>query len=94
MYYKLACFLCSARIPRTYVDEYFRNSFLSAGSDVSRVTFSYYWAYILYKKINEMVIDSQYKNGFVGFKWAQYTEIWYQHIISVLNYLLRDISFA
>ena len=89
MHYKLARIFCSARVLRTHVDEIFTNGFLSAGSDVSHVTFSYYLAYPLYKKIDEIVMHPQWQNMFADFKLAKNTEFWYQDIRSVLKYLLQ-----
>ena len=59
MDYNLAHFFCSARRPRTQVDEFFRKGFLSAQSDACGAIYSYYSGYTLYKKIDEMVIDPQ-----------------------------------
>ena len=94
MDYKLVRFFCSACVTRTHVDEFFRNSFPSIGSDASYVTFSYHSAYTLYKIIDEMVMDLQWKNLFVDFKLANNTDFWYRDIMSILKYLLRWKSFA
>ena len=94
MDYELARFFCSARVPRTHVDDFFHNDFLSAESDVSHATFSYHSAYSLYKKIEEMVMDPQWKNVFVDLKLAKNTEFWYRDIMSVLKYLLGWKSFT
>ena len=81
MDYKLARFYYSARVPRTHVDEFVCNGFLNAGSDASCATFFYHLAYTLYKKIDEMVMDPECKNGFVDFKLAKNTEFWYRDIM-------------
>ena len=94
MDYKLARCFCSARVPRNHVDEFFHNGFLSPRSEASRTIFSYYSAYTMYQKLDEMVMDLQCKNGFVDFKLAKNTEVWYQDIMSVLKYLLWPESFA
>ena len=85
MDYNLADFFCSERLLRTQVDEIFRKGFLSAQSDACHVIYSYHSVYILYKKIDEMVIDPQWKNGFVDFKLAKNTEFWYRDIMLVLK---------
>ena len=94
MDYKLACFSCPARVHRTHVDEFLRNGFLSAGSDASYTTFSYHSAYTMYQKVDEMVMDPQWKNVFVDFKLAKNTEFWYPDILSIRKYLLQWKSFA
>ena len=93
MDYNLAHFFCSACLQRTQVDEFFRKGFLSARSDACHAIYSYHSAYTLYKKIYEMVIDPQWKNGFVDFKVAKNTEFWYRDIMLVQKYLLRRKSF-
>ena len=92
MVYNLAHFFCSARQPRTQVDEFFCKGFLSTQSDACRAIYSYHSAYILYKRIDEMVIDPQWKNGCVDFKLVKNTEFWYRDIMLVLKYLLQRIS--
>ena len=94
MGYKLARFFCSARVPRTHIDEFVCNGFLTAGSDASRMTFSYHSGYTMYQKIDEIVIDRQWKNGFIDFRLAYNTEFWYRDIMSILKYLLWRKSFA
>ena len=94
MDYELASFFCSPRVPRTHVDESFRNGFLSAGLDASHMTFSYHSVYTMHQKINEMVMDPQWKFGFADFKLDKTTEFWYRDIMSILNYLLRRKLFA
>ena len=94
MDYKLARFFCLAHVPRTHLDEFFRNGFPSARSDASCTTLSYHAAYTMYQKIDEMVMDLQWKNGFVDFKLDKNTEFWYRDIMAVLKYLLWWKSFA
>ena len=92
--YKLTYFFCSARIPRTHVDEFYHNGFPSTGSDASRMTFFYHSAYTMYQKIDEMVMDPYWQNGFVDFQLVKNIEFWYGGIMSVLKYLLWRKSFA
>ena len=71
MDYNLAHFFCSTRLPRTQVDEFFHKGFLSAQSDACRAIYSYQSVYTLYKKIDEMVIDPQWRNGLWTLNWPR-----------------------
>ena len=71
MHYNLAHFFCSTRLPRTQVDEFFHKGFLSAQSDACRAIYSYQSVYTLYKKIDEMVIDPQWRNGLWTLNWPR-----------------------
>ena len=68
MDYKLARFFYSARVPRTSIKEFFLDGFLSAGMDSGCSVYSFHLPYRLYKKIDEMVCHSPWKNGFINFR--------------------------
>ena len=94
MEYKLAHFFGSPGVPKTHVDEFFRNGLISAGSDASLTTLLYHSAYYMYNKIEEMVMDPQCKNRVIDFKLAKNTEFWYWDIMFSLKCLLWGKSFA
>ena len=101
MDFKLARFFHSAHVPKARIDEFFRDGFLEGQSDapgsipvcVGSPGFSFRSSHTLYQKIDEMIIDPPWKNGFVDFRLAKNTEFWYRDILKVLKYLLRRKSF-
>lgn len=55
---------------------------------------SYWLAYGLHKRINEMAKDPKWNNGYVEFCLAKHTKFWYPNALACLNYLVRQKSYA
>jgi len=95
-------FFYSAHVPKARIDEFFKDGFLRAKTDTTGLPlapilyarFSFHSAYGLYQKLDNMMMDPAWKNGFVDFRLAKGTEFWYRDILQVLKYLLRRKSFA
>jgi len=69
--------------------------FVEQGTDArGGPRFSFHSSYGLYEKLDAMIIDPVWKNGFVDFRLAKKTEFWYWDILEVLKYLLRLKFFA
>ena len=92
--YKLARFFFAAYVPKTRIDEFFQDGFLTRTDANRSREFSYRSAHTLYKKIDEMSSDPLWRNGFVDFRLAKNTEFWYRDLMLVLKYLLWRKSFA
>ncbi|KAF8416221.1 hypothetical protein EV426DRAFT_541407 [Tirmania nivea] len=73
--FKLARFFYSSQVPKTRIDEFFKDDFFGQKTDTRRTPrFSFHSAYTLFQKIDEMIIDPPWKNGFVDFRLAKGTE--------------------
>ena len=102
LYFKLARFFYTVHVPKARIDECFKDGFLGWKSDTQRsplapmyrIRFSFRSAQGFYRKLNDMISDSAWKNGFVDFRLGKGTEFWYRDILQVLKYLLRRKSFA
>jgi len=93
--FKLARFFYTAQVPKTQINKFFMAGFVEQGTDVGGgPRFSFHYSYGLYKKLDAMIIDPVWKNGFVDFRLAKKTEFWYRDILEVLKYLLRLKFFA
>ena len=93
--FKLARFFYTAHVPKARIDEFFKEGFLAKKTDAQwRSTISFQSAHTLYRKIDDMITDPQWKNGFVDFRLAKNTEFWYRDILESLKYMLRRKSLA
>ncbi|KAF8415030.1 hypothetical protein EV426DRAFT_579132 [Tirmania nivea] len=98
--FKLARFLYETHVPKAQIDMFFKDGFLGQNiySEKSRtdanLRFSFRSASTLYQKIDQMITDPPWKNGFVDFNLAKNMEFWYRNILESLKYLLRRKSFA
>ena len=95
--YKLARFFFSAHVPKARIDDFFRDNFFGQQTDTAGSippTFSFRSSHTLYQRIDDMIVDPPWKNGFVNFRLVQNTEFWYRDILEVLKYLLRRKSFV
>jgi len=100
--FKLARSFYTAHVPKARINEFFKDGFLGAKTDAAGLPlapilptrFSFHSAYGLYQKLDDMMMDPAWKNGFVDFRLAKGTKFWYRDILQVLKYLLRWKSFA
>jgi len=73
--FKLARFFYAAQVPKARIDELFMASFVEQGTDAGGgPRFSFHSSYGLYKKLDTMIIDPVWKNGFVDFRLAKKME--------------------
>ena len=100
--FKLAWFFYSAHVLKARIDESFKDGFLVGKSDAQRLPlariyctrFWFHSAHGLYRKLDDMIIDAAWNNGFVNFQLGKGTEFWYWDFLHVWKYLLCRKSFA
>jgi len=81
----LGRFFYSAHVPKARIDEFFKDGFLGVKTDtielplapILHTRFSLHSAYSLYQKLDDMIMNPAWKNGFVDFPLAKGTEFCY-----------------
>jgi hypothetical protein len=93
--FKLARFFYTAHVPKARIDEFFKAGFVKQETDAGgRPRFSFNSSHGLYQRLDTMIVDPAWKNGFVDFRLAKNTEFWYRDILELFKYLLRLKFFA
>jgi len=90
--YKLARFFTSSKVPKSQVDEFFRQGLAPSPEPAGqRITFTS--GYTLYKKLQEMTDEPQWYRGSADFHFQEDKEFWYRNIIHCVEYLLAQRAY-
>ncbi|KAF8414436.1 hypothetical protein EV426DRAFT_579176 [Tirmania nivea] len=93
--YKLAQFFTLSKVPKTRIDDFFRDNILSTSAgDPPTSQISYKSTYTFYKQIAQMVTDSAWTTGSVEYALCPKGEFYYQDIIECIQYLLVQCIFV
>lgn len=92
--YKLARFFCLGKVPKSRVDEFFKDNLLGTSSvGLPTKSISFNSAHTLYKQIDKMLEDPSWITGEVEYPLRPKAEFFFRNIIDCTSYLLRQRAY-
>ncbi|KAF8415845.1 hypothetical protein EV426DRAFT_541641, partial [Tirmania nivea] len=93
--YKVARFFTLSKVPKTRIDDFFRDNILSTSAgDPPTSRISYKSAYTFYKQIAQIVTDPAWTTDSVEYTLRPKGEFYYRNIIEYIQYLLVQRAFV
>jgi len=93
--YKLARFFTLSKVPKTRIDDFFRDNILPPSHDVHPTSdISFKSGYTFYKQTDKMIDDPPWHTGEVQYALRPKSEFRYRNLLECIQYLLRQRAFV
>ena len=92
--YKLARFLVLSKVPKTQINDFFRDDILSSAIVHGKKDISFQSGHTLYKQTSRMTQDPEWDSGQVEFCLYPKSEFRFRSILRCIQYLLRQRAFV